>query len=428
MMKKKFQITKYALRCLRCGKELTQDIHCLDCDVEHEPALLRTEYKTKQIEIKPLSQGMFRFGDWLPLNKPIRNSGYPIAYKSKRLAEKLGLGDLWISFSGYWPERGAEMHTCTFKELEAPPVLSRMGNDSRTLVVASAGNTARAFAEICSSNQIPLLLVVQESGLECLWSTRLFSDSVKLISVTGGADYYDAIRIADMIAKLPGYVPEGGARNVARRDGMGTTVLAAAVASGRIPDHYFQAVGSGTGGIAAWEAALRLAEDSRFGENRLRLHLSQNKPFTPITDAWTQGSRTLPEIDEHDARERISTISAHVLSNRRPPYSIKGGVFDALSATGGRMYSVTNQEAHEASILFEELEGIDVDPAAAVALASLMDAVTQGVLPKDEMVLLNVTGGGKSRLFKEHDIHRLLPSITIRRDEASDDYIERLFG
>ena len=43
---------------------------------------------------------------------------------------------------------------------------------------------------------------------------------------------------------------EGGARNVARRDGMGTTVLEYARVTGEMPCHYLQAIGSGTGGIA----------------------------------------------------------------------------------------------------------------------------------------------------------------------------------
>jgi cysteate synthase len=61
-----------------------------------------------------------------------------------------------------------------------------------------------------------------------------------------GNDYTDAINLAGRIVKLPGMVPEGGARNVARRDGMGTMMLDAAVTIGKMPDHYFQAVGSGT--------------------------------------------------------------------------------------------------------------------------------------------------------------------------------------
>jgi len=37
---------------------------------------------------------------------------------------------------------------------------------------------------------------------------------------------------------------------------------------GRIPDFYFQAIGSGTGAIAAWEANLRFLADGRFGSTK----------------------------------------------------------------------------------------------------------------------------------------------------------------
>ena len=41
------------------------------------------------------------------------------------------------------------------------------------------------------------------------------------------------------------------------------------------------------------------------------------------------------------------------------------------------MLLVTNEEAMEAQKLFEKLEGIDIEPAAGVALASLMQAVKE---------------------------------------------------
>ncbi len=75
------------------------------------------------------------------------------------------------------------------------------------------------------------------------------------------------------------FFAEGGAKNVARRDGMATTMLSAATTIGEIPDYYFQAVGSGTGAIAAWEANMRLIGDGRFGETVMKLMVSQNHPF-----------------------------------------------------------------------------------------------------------------------------------------------------
>lgn len=423
-----FEPTTYTLKCVHCGREYTEDNHRLGCDEDHGPALVRASYEKKQLEVREDAQGMFRFGDWLPLRRPIKNTGYPVAYKSEGLADRLGLKDLWIVFSGYWPDRGADMRTCTFKELEAPPVLSRFTDDSRTIVVASAGNTARAFAEICSANDIPLLLVVPEIGFANLWSTRPFSEAVKLVGVTGGADYFDAIRLSGIIAELHGYVPEGGAKNVARRDGMGTSILAAVTTAGRIPDHYFQAVGSGTGGIAAWEAAQRLVADGRFGKNRMKLHLVQNHPFTPMTDAWAERSRSLPEIDDSQARKLISQINAFVLSNRRPPYAVEGGVFDALSDTAGVMYSVTNDEATAAGRLFAETEGIDLTPAAEVATAAAKKAADQGSVPADDMILLNITGGGEKRLFEDYKINYLEPHVKVKREDISVETVNRLFA
>jgi cysteate synthase len=239
---------------------------------------------------------------------------------------------------------------------------------------------------------------------------------VRLAVLDGGADYADAIELGNGIAGTEGFYPEGGARNAARRDGMGTTVLAAVEAAGVVPDHYVQAVGSGTGAIAAWEMSLRLAEDGRFGRGAMRLHLAQNAPFTPMTDAWEAGSRTLAPMA--DARERSREIRAQVLANRTPPYSIAGGLYDALHDTAGYMYRVTNTEAEEAGRLFDECEGSDIDPAAEVALASLGQAVALGRIGKRDVVALNITGGGVRGLERDRSTEALTADATFTLGEA----------
>ena len=108
---------------------------------------------------------------------------------------------------------------------------------------------------------------------------------MKLISCEKGGDYFDAIHLSDLALKGPGFYAEGGAKNIARRDGMATPVLSAVTTIGRIPDYYFQAVGSGTGAIAAWEANQRLVADGRIGQNTMKLMVSQNAPFGPMYDA-----------------------------------------------------------------------------------------------------------------------------------------------
>ena len=91
----------------------------------------------------------------------------PVTYKSQALARELGLENLFISFNGYWPERGAALPTCSFKDLEAAPTMQRLKerDEGSTLVLASAGNTARAFLHAASLASRPLLLFVPENAL-----------------------------------------------------------------------------------------------------------------------------------------------------------------------------------------------------------------------------------------------------------------------
>jgi cysteate synthase len=76
-----------------------------------------------------------------------------------------------------------------------------------------------------------------------------------------------------------------------------------------------------------------------------------------MVDAWNSGSRALLPIDEHDQRTRVRKTKAYVLSNRKPPYSVVGGVYDALSDSGGYMYAVSNKEAERAGAVFLKEEG-----------------------------------------------------------------------
>ncbi len=424
-MKNKLSPTSYRLLSVRSGQIYDDTGWMLDPPGETTPSLLRAEYACKQINLNPPSTGIFRFADWLPFHQYLELSEAPYTYKSKELASVLGLKNLWITFSGYWPDKGIHMSTCSFKELEAFSVCSRLGSHpGKIVVVASAGNTARAFARVCSDNDIPLLLCVPEDNIDALWSDRPFSPSVHLVCTASGSDYFDAIALSNLVANLPGFLAEGGAKNIARRDGMGTTVLSAVMAIGRIPDYYFQAVGSGTGAIAAWEANLRLLADGRFGNHKMKLMVSQNEPFTPMYDAWKAGSRELLPLDENLARQQVEQIFSKVLSNRKPPYSITGGLFDALQDTGGDILKVNNTSAIAAAELFAETEGIDIHPAAAVALASLIQAIGDNRIDPEADIMLNITGGGE-KLFKEsHTLHYLTPDHVFKPGAGKEELNE----
>ena len=406
-----FKPTKYQVKNIADGRVCDDSGWMLDFPGSEKPSLIRAIYEKKQLEVKEENGGLYRFADWLPIKNLLKNASCPVTYKSEKLAKKLGLNNLYITFSGYNPAIGAMMRTCSFKETEAYTVCARLDDKMReqVMVVSSAGNTARAFAQVCSDNNIKLLLTVPEDNINALWFEKPLNPCVKLLCTESGSDYFDAINLGNIVCEMDGFFAEGGAKNIARRDGMSTTMMSAVTFIGRIPDFYFQAVGSGTGAIAAWEANLRFIEDGRFGTNKAKIYVSQNAPFLPMYNAWKANSRAILPYDAEQARKDAAEIVAKVLSNRKPPYSLAGGLYDAMVDTDGDFFAVTNAEAQKACDLFEELEGIDIYHAAGVATASLMQAVENKQVKADDVVMLNITGGGE-KLFKQHnDVWYLKP-------------------
>lgn len=408
-------------------------LRCLDTDVVFDephaghphlvspfasrPALVRAEYPARRLRLAGGCAGLYRFRHWLPVRRLLADAPGPVTFRADTFARHLGMTNLFVTFTGWAPERGAYVPTGTFKELESYAVYGRLAAQAErtTLVVASAGNTARAFLRVASAHNLPLVVVVPEGNLERMWLPGARSDSTVVVAAGDGADYSDAIALAEALCGDSGFAPEGGARNVARRDGMGTTFLSAATTIGRIPDHYVQAVGSGTGAIAAWEANLRLIADGGFGRLLARHHLAQNAPFQILVDSWAARSRTLVTPGEERMRRDVTAIGAPVLANRTPPWSPIGGLFDALSATDGTMYALDNDAATEAGRLFARHEAIVPAPAASVAVAALIEAVERGEIGRHDVVALNLTGGGFDTARRDLGSQPIVPDLVADR-------------
>lgn len=436
---------EYTLVCTHpdCGRQYpgSDDRFRICCDEEisgaHESALLRTHYDREQL-LAYDEPGLAKYRDWLPwgdlsLNLP----GRTLVYKSKRtrgsrhnrpqsLADFLGLSDLWIAYSAYRGDQTLnDIPSRTFKLFEASGVYGRIAHNFRAdgaippFLITSAGNTASAFAFAAHSLTVPVVVVIPESGLETM---VLPANAHPYLIVVRGGDYSDAISIGNEIAARNGFMVEGGVRNVGRRDGMGTVMLEGVLTrmetEGKgIFDHYVQAVGSGTGGIAAWEAVKRLKEDGRFGTNNTRLHLAQTSSFAPMVDAYDSPSKTLPAIDEELARLSIFNVAAPVLTNRNPAWQIHGGVKDTLKDTDGRMYRVSNKAAAEWGDVFWQLEEKHAGDAPKVAIAALVQAVEEGHIGPNESVLLHITGGGLPLQMQQERQYAIEPNLVVSKKD-----------
>jgi cysteate synthase len=141
-----------------------------------------------------------------------------------------------------------------------------------------------------------------------------------------------------------------------------------------------------------------------------------------MVKAWEQNSRKLFPDDLKP--ELIEKITTRVISTRYPAYSVKGGVFDALSVTGGKMYGIKNDEVYAATDMFEKTEGIDIVPAAGVAVAALQKAISEKHVGVNDFILLNITGGGEKRLRKDMKTHSVNPIYVSKK--ISNKEIEEL--
>ncbi len=404
---------KYTLKCLKCGKSYSADHYICSCENKCD-ALLRTIYDETSCIVDDSYPGIWRYHHWLPIQKIdqrlIDNGSCFHTFRSTKLAENLGLQNLIICLNAY-----PQCQTGSFKDLEAQVTFQRIMDtfdSGKPLVMSSDGNNAISFVHYSNILRYPIFLFATEDArIKRIWSFSKSNPYTRLFPIFG--DYYDAINLANQFSRVEGYLSEGGYRNVGRRDSVGTLILEATRLLGQIPDHYFQALGSGPGAIAAFEAAERLLKDGRFGEKFPKIHGAQNAPYTPMYDAWMNHSRTIDErFQKESAKQMIDQTIAHVLTNRFPAYSLIGGVYDVLSQTKGEMYSVTNEQIEKAQGLFERLEGISIVPEAGVTIASLQQAIQEETVHPQETILLNITGGGRKEIRRERmpiEPYRFLP-------------------
>lgn len=386
----------------------------LECCPE---GLLIAEYP-RHLVIDEHASGLWRFRSWLPVESAGSIQAGSICFRAPELGASVGLDDLWVSFNGYWPERDGACPTGSFKDLEVAPTLQRLFEcGAPGVVVATAGNTGRSFAHFGGIVEYPVMVVVAEQHLPRIWRPGMPQADSTVVVALQDADYGDASMVAGQIAAQMGWQMEGGVRNVARRDGIGTLMLDAIVEMGRLPDHYVQAVGGGPGPIGVGEMARRLVDDGRFGTAMPRMHLVQNVEHQPVVQAWRNRRNQLDPADFPG--EAVETY-ADVLVNRAPAYGMRGGLRDLLHETDGAVYAVDGTAAAAAATLAEKTLGIDIMEPAAVALAGLRDAVAAGEIKRADKVLLALTGGGVARMAQDVELHPPHNVQLLRIDEAAE--------
>jgi len=395
-------IDKYKVTCPGCGESYKDDgliVHCEKCLQAGKKAILAYT-PINQPQINKDKKYLQRYQDFLPGDNPYPELPNAIkTIKSEKFAGKYGLKNLYLTLTGYLPREDIYSPTCSFKELEAICVLHRLKSHSvkKTILLSSAGNTARAFAYYAALFEHPIIMVVPASSRSFLWLPHeegLFEKVarfVRLLFIDFPSNYRDASKLAALIGKRYGddLFMENGFFNIGRNAGLGVCALNFFDTLGRFPENYVQAVGSGTGALAVLRTYKLLDAVAVKG---LSCHLVQNAPYTPLVDAIEQQVEgfSLPVYEKY-----IDTACSPMLTSADPAYEYPGGLRNFIQ--NGQLihgYCVTNEEIFRTQYEFWKLENIQLLLPAAAAVAALIKDSNRPDLNKESLIQLNLTGCG----------------------------------
>jgi len=350
-------------------------------------------------QLARLGKDLWRYQDLLPVRDPanrisLGEGGTPLIQMTN-LSLMLGRPHIFVKDERQSP-------TGSFKDRQATLAVSVMKEIGLTeAVVASTGNVAISYAAYCARAGIKLYafltsLVPPEKMREC----ALYGAQVIKVTST-----YDRCKeIAQEFAGQRQMYYDRGLRNVAAVESMKTLAyetaeqLALAMpygtngnrpsASGghtpwRAPDWYVQSVSGGLGPVGAMKGFIELYKMGLI-DRVPSLVCVQAEGCAPMANAFRQGLST-PEVVSVP-RTHISTLAT---GNPGRGYTLLKHYIDEY---GGTMESVSDDEAYRALHVMAKMEGLSMEPAAAVAFAGLFKLVRVGRIVPDDVVVVNCSG------------------------------------
>ena len=368
--------------CTRCGKDTGTSYHPF-CECG---GMVEVGYDPKSVKLAASDNPYIRFADLLPIartrDKLPRDAAYTPAVHAKALGDRLGMPRLFLKDETVLPTR------TTKDRMAAVSVGYLWESGVRAFCTSSTGNSSTAYAHaIKAFPDMTLNLFTAENFV-----TRVqHADPPQIVHFgMRDASFVDAFNYAGTYAGEHKLVSERGFFNLGRREGLKMAYLEA---SDQVPkiDWYVQAVSSAMGVYGTYKGAKEL-----FGIGHIdrlpRLLCVQQDSCAPMVRAYEEGSEA---IQPHHIVKRPEGIAEAILRgdpSRVYPY-VKGIVVESR----GAFARVSEAEIREARKMVEELEGISPCFSASTAVAGVIKLARADRFPRQETVLINVTGGDRPR-------------------------------
>jgi threonine synthase len=391
------------LKCRLCGKTYakeplnfcTEDFGPLEVDYDYDA--IRETLSRAKIELRPFN--MWRYRELLPIDgEPTVGplvGGTPLV-KADRLAEALGVKRLWIK------NDAVNFPTLSFKDRVVSVALSKACEFGfQTVGCASTGNLANSVAANAAAAGLESYIFVPAD----LERSKILGTSIygaKLIGVDGTYDQVN--RLCTQVAFKYGW----GFVNINLRpfyaEGSKTFGFEIAEQLGwRTPRHVVVPMAGGSLIGKVHKAFHELHRIGLIGSPACKVHGAQATGCNPISAAVKNG------WESHRPVRKPNTI-AKSLAIGDPA----DGYFAAkvIRDTGGWAEDVSDDEIAEAMILLGRTEGIFAETAGGVTVAVTRKLIEQGRIPRDEEIVICVTGNGLKT--QEAVADRLQAPVVIR--------------
>jgi len=391
------------LKCPQCGHRFPYKglvTACPRCshawlDVEYDYDALAPRLR-QLLESRPFTS-MWRYRELLPVlydeNIVTMGEGGTPLLHSQHLGMMLGHPYIYVKDERQGP-------TGSFKDRQASLAISLMKENEITEgVLASTGNVAISYSAYSALAGIKLWAFVTSTvPADKMREVALYGTEV--IKVT--ATYDQTKEVAARFAQHKGLFLDRGIRAFASRQSMKTIAYEIAEQLGwRAPDWYIQAVSGGLGPVGVWQG---FEELYRMGliPNLPKLANIQVTGCAPMVRSFRKG---LAEVEPVlNPQTLIATVAT---GNPGPAYPFLRRV---VLEHGGTFEEVTDEEAFRAMRVMARMEGLSMEPAAAMAFAGLFKLIQKGIIRKDEIVVVNCSGHTfpvEKHLLDEEWVHSL---------------------
>lgn len=373
------------LKCRLCGKTYPKEAinFCGEdfgpLEVDYDYAAVAGSLSRGKLQRRP--HNMWRYRELLPLDGPptvgAQVGGTPLV-RADRLGEALGLRRLWIK------NDAVNFPTLSFKDRVVSVALSKAREFGfETVGCASTGNLANSVAANAAAAGLEAYIFVPAD----LERAKILGTSVYGANVIGVRGTYDEVnRLCTQVAFKFGW----GFVNINLRpfyaEGSKTVGFEIAEQLGwRLPGHVVVPMAGGSLIGKIHKAFQELAALGLVAEKSCRIHGAQASGCSPISTAVKNGWET------HRPVRRPQTI-AKSLAIGDPA----DGYFAAaiIRGSGGWAEDVSDDEIRAGMALLGRTEGIFAETAGGVTVAVTRKLIEQGRIPRDDEVVLCITGNG----------------------------------